>query len=67
MCMHIGVSSGFASVFLPLPVGEGRGEGIRPHLISTNPTIRQRHLFRRLNHQRTQLGYAVVGHARYRP
>ncbi|WP_249423976.1 hypothetical protein [Enterobacter hormaechei] len=39
-----------------------RGEGTRPPSILANPTIRQRHLFCGLNHQRTQLGDAVVGH-----
>jgi hypothetical protein len=29
-----GERESYGDVFLPLPVGEGRGEGIRPHVIS---------------------------------
>ena len=56
-------NSGFASAFLPLPVERAgvRASGGNARL--TNPTIRQRHLFRGLNHHRAQLGDAVVGHA----
>jgi isocitrate dehydrogenase kinase/phosphatase len=42
--------------------GDFRPCAIRTQYL-TNPAVRQRHLFRRLNHQRAQLGHPVIGHA----
>ena len=67
MCTLTAVSSGFASGFQRASCRPGKAKPPPGNACLTNPTVRQRDLFRRLNHQRTQLSDPIVGHTRNRP
>jgi isocitrate dehydrogenase kinase/phosphatase len=57
-----GLKTGMWKMSTPTAASSGL-RAIRLCAVLTNPAVRQRHLFRRLNHQRAQLGHPVIGHA----